>query len=161
GAVEPASGLAVLGARDVDIEITGLLGEGGMGRVMLARQRSLDRKVAVKMLKPGSDADAVRGLFTEAVVTGSIDPPTGAPIHVRGRDDGGRPVLVMKRVEGVSWKKLVDDPHHPAWTKIAPAGDDRLSAHLEILIQVSNAVHFAHTRGFVHRDIKLANVMIG
>src|SRR5262249_12200472 len=101
------------------------------------------------------------GLLVEAVITGSLEHPSVVPVYALGCDDAGHPILVMKRIEGVSWKTLAADQHHPAWARIDAAGDDRLVAHLEILMQVAGAVHFAHSRGFVHRDIKLANVMIG
>jgi serine/threonine-protein kinase len=144
-----------------DLDVSGVLGEGGMGRVLLARQRSLAREVAVKVVKSEIHDDAVvGGLLAEAVITGSLEHPNIIPVHALGRDDDGRPVLVMKRVEGVSWRELARDEHHAAWARI-DARDDRVTAHLEILMQVCNAIHFAHLRGYVHRDLKPANVMIG
>ncbi len=145
-----------------DFEVTGVLGEGGMGRVLLARQRSLQRDVALKVLKGAtSKRDMVDTLLAEAIITGSIEHPSIVPVHALGRDSEGRPVLVMKRIEGVSWRNLVQDPQHPAWASLAVEEGDRLDAHLEILMAVCNAAHFAHTRAVVHRDIKLDNVMIG
>lgn len=148
----------------VDFEVTGVLGEGGMGRVLLARQRSLRRDVALKVIK--SDAarpDIVGALLAEAVVTGSLEHPSIVPVHALGRDAAGRPVLAMKRIEGVSWRDLARDLDHPRWASasIAAETEDRLDAHLEIFMAVCNAVHFAHSRGIVHRDIKLDNIMIG
>ncbi|HRI69074.1 MAG TPA: protein kinase [Polyangium sp.] len=145
-----------------DYEVTGVLGEGGMGRVVLARQRSLQRDVALKTLKTSASGhEMAEALLTEAIVTGSIEHPNIVPIHALGRDTEGRPVFVMKRVEGVSWANLVADSAHPAWTSISPDAADRLDSHIEILLAVCNAVHYAHCRGIVHRDIKLENVMIG
>jgi serine/threonine-protein kinase len=146
--------------RAPDLEILSTLGEGGMGRVHLARQRSLDRDVAVKTLKPDAPERAKNALLAEAAVTGALEHPGIIPVHALGIDDRARPVLVMKRVEGTDWSQLIHEPEHPAW-KDVPESSDRVAAHLEILIQVCNAVHFAHSRGIVHRDIKPENVMIG
>lgn len=147
---------------DADFEVTGVLGEGGMGRVLSARQTSLRREVAVKVLK----ADAARpevidALLAEAVVTGTLEHPNIVPVHALGLDTAGRPVLVMKRIEGVSFRDLMRNPDHAAWHAIAPDAADRLDAQLEIVMAMCNAVHFAHSRGVVHRDLKLDNVMIG
>jgi serine/threonine-protein kinase len=147
---------------DADFEVRGVLGEGGMGRVLLARQRSLDRDVAVKVLRAGAAVPSgIDALIAEALRTGSLEHPNIVPVHALGLDPAGRPVLVMKRIEGVSFGELVRDPAHPAWSAIAEDAGDRLDAELEILAAVCNAAHFAHARGVVHRDIKLDNVMIG
>jgi len=147
---------------EVDFEVTGVLGEGGMGRVLLARQRSLRRDVAIKTVKADkAKREVLDALLAEAVVTGTIEHPNVVPVHALGRDAQGQPLLVMKRIEGVSWRDLVRDPAHPAWATIAPDTEDRLDAHLDIFMSVCNAIHFAHSRSFIHRDIKLTNIMIG
>ncbi|MFN8010766.1 MAG: serine/threonine-protein kinase [Holophagaceae bacterium] len=144
-----------------DLEVLGVLGEGGMGRVLLARQRSLDREVAVKTLRDRAPSRYREALLEEGAVTGHLEHPSIIPVHALGLHDDGRPVLVMKRVDGVSWHALLQDAAHPAWEGWGGTPEDRLEGHLEILIQVCNAVHFAHSRGVVHRDIKPANVLIG
>jgi eukaryotic-like serine/threonine-protein kinase len=141
-----------------DLELLGLLGEGGMGRVALARQRSLDREVAVKSVRPDRlHPGTVEALLREARIAGSLEHPNIVPVHAL-LGDPGNPLLVMKRVEGVSWRELIAAPEHPAWSGFP---GDRLSRHLEILRQVCNAVAFAHSRGVVHRDLKPQNVMLG
>jgi eukaryotic-like serine/threonine-protein kinase len=145
-----------------DFEVVGVLGEGGMGRVLLARQRSLQRDVALKVLKADeSRRDIVDTLLTEAVITGSIEHPNIVPVHALGRDKNGLPVLVMKRIDGVSWRKLYEQPEHPLWKSMGIETTDKFETHLEILMSVCNAVHYAHSRGIIHRDIKLDNVMMG
>ncbi|MFO0619570.1 MAG: serine/threonine-protein kinase [Polyangiaceae bacterium] len=147
--------------RGADLQVVGVLGEGGMGRVHLARQRSLGRDVAVKVTKPGADAAARDALFREGAFMGLLEHPNVVPVHALGRDADGSPLLVMKRIEGVSWQDLLEDPAHPAWERVESAPGDRLAAHLQILLQLCNALALAHERGIVHRDIKPANVMLG
>ena len=145
-----------------DLQITGFLGEGGMGTVLLAHQRSLQRDVAVKVVRgdDGISAPAME-LVSEAVLMGSLEHPNIVPVHALGTDDAGKPVLVMKRVAGLSWYVLLRDVSHPYWDRLGMFDDDRVVANLEILLQVCNAVHFAHRHGVLHRDIKPENVMIG
>ncbi len=152
------------GVPQVDLEVVGVLGEGGMGRVLLARQRSLGRHVAIKVARIQGDVEspaAVAALLHEASVTGALEHAGIAPIHALGRDARGRPAIVMKRLEGVQWSELVHQADHPAWPKLLEGRDDRSEVHIEVFMAVCNAVHFAHARGIVHRDIKLENVMVG
>ena len=141
-----------------DLELRSLLGEGGMGKVQLAFQRSLEREVAVKTTRSGASVNAASALVREARIAGTLEHPGVVPVHALGLDGSGAPVLVMKRIEGVEWGALIADPEHPGWS--ARPGD-RLVAHLEILMQVCRTLHFAHKRGVLHLDVKPENVMVG
>ncbi|MFO0560925.1 MAG: bifunctional serine/threonine protein kinase/MFS transporter [Polyangiales bacterium] len=146
-----------------DLRSMGLLGEGGMSHVWLARQRSLARKVAVKTARVGVDGeDRGAPLVREALITGMLEHPNIPPIHALGRDPNGRPVLVMTNIEGVSWARVLDEPDHPLREQ-SPlfAGLDALPANLEVLAQVCNALELAHAHEIIHRDVKPANVMLG
>jgi hypothetical protein len=153
-------GDASLGVKEQDSELVvrEVLGVGGMGRVLLGRQRSLGRDVAIKVLHETSlDRDS---LVREARIVGALEHPNVVPVHLLGRSERGEPIFVMKRVEGVRWLDLIERPDHPHWKHIQ-FGDDRRLAHLEIFCAVANAVALAHERGIVHRDIKPENVMLG
>jgi serine/threonine-protein kinase len=145
-----------------DLEILAMLGEGGMGRVHLARQRSLGREVAIKMLKDETaNAYATEMLRVEATIMGRLEHPNVVPVHAVGLDGAGRLVLVMKRIDGAPWRDLLRDPDHPRWQELAPRSEDRLYAHLGVLVQVANALELAHQRGVIHRDVKPENVLLG
>jgi serine/threonine-protein kinase len=145
---------------NADLALVSTLGEGGMGRVLLAHQRSLSRDVAVKMVKPGAAAHASGGLLREARITGALEHPGVVPIHELAFDEGGLPMLVMKRVDGVDLGTLLANEAHPAWKTRGRSGD-RFVAALEILVQVCLTLEFAHSRGIIHRDVKPKNIMVG
>ena len=131
-----------------DYELLNVIGEGGMGVVYAARQSSIARTVALKMLK-GADADlSQRDKFiSEAVVTGELDHPNIVPIYDLGANDDGALFYSMKRVKGTPWHKVLRDK--------------TLDENLNVLLRVADAVAFAHVNGVVHRDLKPENVMLG
>ena len=136
-----------------------VLGEGGMGVVRSAEQVALGRIVAVKTLKPGRrDPASALDLLREAWVTGAIEHPNVVPVHYLDVEADGSPLLVLKRIEGVEWSALLGDA---AEVERRFGATDLLAWNLGILMQVLNAVRFAHHRGVIHRDLKPANVMIG
>jgi serine/threonine-protein kinase len=156
-------GLPLLDLSDdpsAELRLGEVLGTGGMGVVESAEQRVLSRAVAVKRLRPelAGSASALAILLDEAVLTGSLEHPNVVPVYALGRDAAGQPAMVMKQLSGVSWRALLFDPDHPLVT--AREGD-QLSFHLNVLRQVCNALHYAHSRGVVHRDVKPENVMVG
>jgi len=135
------------------------LGQGGMGIVRLAEQIALGRMVAVKTLRPDRPGEGPSlDLLREAWVTGMLEHPNVVPVYDISLDDDGRPMIVLKRIEGTSWFELIDDP---ARVKALFGVEDMLAWNLDILMQVLQALRFAHSRGIVHRDLKPDNVMIG
>lgn len=144
-----------------DFSIVRLLGEGGMGRVYLATQRSLGREVAIKTIKASATPVHVEGLLREARISGALEHPGIIPVHTLGRDADDQPILVMKRVEGVSLRGLLDDPTHPGWQTLLASHGTKLEASIEVLIRVCQSLAFGHSRGIIHRDIKPDNIMLG
>lgn len=134
---------------DAEYELIKVLGEGGMGIVYTARQTSIDRTVAVKMLKPNTSADESQRqkFLAEAVVTGDLDHPNIVPIYDVGRNEKGALFYSMKKVQGKPWLDIMKEKS--------------LHENLEILMRVADAVAFAHARGIVHRDLKPENTMLG
>ena len=134
---------------DARYEITGVAGYGGMGTVYIARDHTLDRDVAVKVLdvadRQGSRAARLR---REAHILARLDHPAIVPIHDAGSLEDGRAFYVMKLVKGRRLDDFIRDN--------APLAD-RLTTFSRIL----DAVAFAHAHGVVHRDLKPENVMVG
>jgi eukaryotic-like serine/threonine-protein kinase len=140
------------------LQLHGTLGSGGMGIVHLATQRSVGRRVAVKSLRQEQAGEgAVLALLQEAWVTGALEHPNILPVYDIDVDDGGRPLIVLKRIEGSAWSELLVDPHSVR----ERFGEEPLVWHLGVFAQVCQAVRFAHSRGILHRDLKPENVMIG
>ncbi len=138
-----------------------LLGQGGMGKVVLATQRALDRDVALKFLRDAShDEGRATELLREGLVTGQLEHPNIVPVHLLARTADGQPFFVMKRIEGTPWSTLLAQPR--ALEDFPGAkGRPPLVFHLEVLLEVCEAIAFAHARGVLHRDLKPDNVMLG
>ncbi|MDQ3032518.1 MAG: serine/threonine protein kinase [Myxococcota bacterium] len=143
--------------RSAPVEIIRTIGQGGMGVVRLAVQRGLHREVAVKTVRDSSSARGRQSLLSEALVTAALQHPNIIPVYTIDEDESGAPIIVMKRIEGVSWHALL----HGDAPLARDAADDPLAFHLDVLVQVAGAVEFAHRRGILHRDLKPENVMIG
>ncbi len=134
------------------------IGEGGMGLVRLGQQVSLRRDVAVKTLREGvTDVNAAGRLLHEALITGALEHPNIVPVYDLARDEADQPLLVMKRLEGRTWDQAIALRPPDA----TPEWYHWLEQQLGVLMQVCQAVHYAHSRGVLHRDLKPSNVMIG
>ncbi len=136
------------------------LGTGGMGVIRLARQSDLGREVAVKTLRPErrQSESAMLSMLREAWVTGTLEHPNIVPVYYVDMDDEGHPQIILKRIEGVVWSKLLDNKYAVAEEF---GTSDLLDWNLGVLESIVNAVRYAHSRGVIHRDLKPDNIMIG
>jgi serine/threonine protein kinase len=138
------------GARFDTYEIIRALGAGGMGEVYLARDRELNRTVAIKVLPLDvtSDPQRVARFEQEARAASALNHPNVCTIHALGRTEDGRRYIAMEHVEGETLRARLVRGRLP------------LRDALDIAIQMASAVSAAHAIGIVHRDIKPENAMI-
>lgn len=134
---------------DTDYQLMEKLGEGAMGVVFAARQKAMDRTVAIKAIKPGKHEsdDSKRKFLYEAQITGDLDHPNIVPIHELGSNSDGTLFYAMKLVSGNPWQKVIKKKSR--------------EENLDVLMKVSDAIGFAHSKGIIHRDLKPENVMLG
>ena len=132
------------------LEILGLLGQGGMGAVYQARQRELDRLVALKILPAGvgDDAAFAERFAREARALAKLNHPGIVTLYEFGHTSGGLYYFLMEFVDGVNLRQLL------AAGRVAPR------EALAIVPQICDALQFAHDQGIVHRDIKPENVLL-
>lgn len=151
---------------DADFEIVEKLAEGGMGVVYVARQRSLNRELAIKTLKSGAgsfsgtmgksksskavsraDRQKREMFLSEALVTANLVHPNIIPIHELAETGEGTPYYVMKRVHGIPWNKRITTM--------------TLTENLDVMHKVCDAIAYAHHHGVINRDLKPENIMLG
>jgi hypothetical protein len=130
-------------------EVT-FINRGGMGAVYAARQVTLDRRVALKLLpvELSRDPSASERFRREAKALARLNHPNIVGIHDFGETQDGSFFFVMEYVEGADLHRLIREGQLP------------LPKALDIVRQVCDALEFAHGQGFVHRDIKPSNILV-
>jgi len=140
--------------------ITHEIGTGGYGAIWFGVQAKLKRRVALKSLKAETNNkqqyEKLARLFRqEALTTAYLQHPNVVPVYDLTEDNRGQPMVAMKLVEGRQWSRVLaeDFVKYPAL--------EFLEIHLPVLINLAQAVAFAHSKGVIHRDLKPSQVMIG
>ena len=143
-----------------ELELGDEIAQGGMGQILAAEQLTMGREVAVKTLREElrGDIGATLELLREAWVTGALEHPNVMPVYDIALDDDGSPLIVLKRIEGLTWSELIADAET---IKERFGVSDALEWNLGILLRVLDALRYAHSRRIIHRDVKPDNVMIG
>ncbi len=142
--------------RVTDRRITGdryrlgqVIGAGGMGEIIAARDLQIGRDVAIKLMQARAPSErAIARFVREAQIQGRLDHPAIVPVHELGRDHVGRPFFAMKKLAGTTLADLLSG---------TPARPRLLRAFVDVCL----AIEFAHAHGFLHRDLKPENIMLG
>lgn len=132
------------------LEILELLGQGGMGAVYKARQKQLDRLVALKILPPEvGQTEAFAERFTrEARSMAKLNHPHVVTLYEFGHTEEGLYYFIMEFVDGTDLRRMIQ------------VGELNPDEALVIVPQICEALHYAHNKGIVHRDIKPENILL-
>ena len=155
------------GAASADVaarfDVQSLLGEGGMGSVFIAQDRGLGRVVALKRLREGLETDryALRRFMLEAQIGAQLEHPNIVPLYSFELSDTGSPAIAMQLLEGTTMGRYIDTAAAAPKEARAMRGTYSLKERIGMLLGVCEAIHFAHERGVIHRDLKPDNVMLG
>lgn len=132
-----------------DYVVTGKIGQGGIASIYKAKQESLGRDVAIKVLSTQlmDDPDIVRRFERESMVVANLIHPNIVHVIDKGKT-GSRYYFVMDYIDGTSLREVID------------TNNISLKNKFEMIVQVCKALDYAHKNGVIHRDIKPANILI-
>ena len=146
-------------------QLRGEIARGGMGVVLRAYDANLRRNLAMKVIlgqgevtssgnTPPVDLASLGRFLEEAQVTGQLEHPGIVPVHELGVDQHGRAYFTMRLVQGQPLNEIID---------LVRSGDQEwtLTRALSVVLDVCQAVAFAHEKGVLHRDLKPSNIMVG
>ncbi len=143
--------LDTLNAQFPQLEIRRLVGTGGMGAIYHARQTTLDRDVALKLIRRdvSSDTAFVERFEREAKTLAKLSHPHIVTIYDFGHTADGIAYLIMEYVDGINLREAIES-----------GGIDANEA-LDLVVTICRALKYAHSKGIVHRDIKPENILLG
>ena len=147
--LDDLTGTTELRSQVPDFSLVQLVGRGGMGEVFEATQQVMNRSVAMKRLRHELVGHSrAEDLFTaEAAISARLDHPGIATAYQSGRDQDGVPFFIMRLIAGTSWQAEITQQSR----------DDFLT----VLFRLCDALSFAHSKHFIHADIKPSNIMVG
>lgn len=143
--------IAELNSRFPQLQITRLIGRGGMGAIYQARQMSLDRDVALKLIakEVSQDPTFVERFEREAKTLAKLSHPNIVTIYDFGYTADGVAYLIMEFVDGINLREAM---------KSGSVGPED---SLGVVATICGALEYAHSRGVIHRDIKPENILLG
>lgn len=147
---------------DDDFTILDSIDEGGMGEILIAKDNELGRTVAFKRIhKHVAEVPSYLDRFLmEAQVTAQLQHPNIVPVYEM-KVDGNNAAYAMKLIQGSTLKDIITESQNQYNDKGKLDKHHNLSARLEHFLKVCDALHYAHRKGVIHRDLKPLNVMVG
>ena len=136
------------------------LGQGGMGVVFSARDSTLNREVAVKVLS-GKEWAGLTRFVREAQVTAQLSHPNVVPVYGLEKTDNGSPALSMKLIRGDTFAEYIAECSSAMGTPNYDHERHSQVGRIENFLRVCDAISYSHSRGVIHRDLKPDNLMIG
>jgi serine/threonine-protein kinase len=145
--------------------------KGGIGQVWVARDRELQREVALKEIQPRfAERNDQRARFLlEAEITGNLEHPGIVPVYSLGSNADGRPYYAMRFIRGDSLSVAIKQFHKTRQEQQTSKRGKRIGSPwgvefqqlLRRFLDVCDAMEYAHSRGVIHRDLKPGNIMLG
>ncbi len=141
-----------------NLTIQRVIGEGGVGRVYLAYDEAIGRRVAVKELLVSEQDQQLENLFIhEAKITGKLEHPGIIPVYQLGYREDGRAYYVMRYVKG----ETLGEQLYKCQQSSAELSFNKRIKLLDILINACDTMAYAHSKGVIHRDLKPGNIISG
>ncbi len=146
-----------------DYTVLESIGEGSMGEILVARDNRLNRNVAYKKIHPhiGNIRNYIGRFYMEAQITAQLQHPNIVPVYGLVESDRNNAGYTMKLINGITLKDHIRETRKQYDAHGKPDKYHTLRIRLEHFLKVCDAMHYAHRKGVIHRDLKPKNIMIG